>query len=394
MSPASLPAAATLGPLTVVEVTDLADLEAYRTAWDELFPATPRASFFHTFDWLAAQWRHTAGPNRKFRVLVVRSADAVVGIVPLCVQVEQFRMGRVRVLTYPLADWGMWYGPIGPHGAATLRAALEHIHATRRDWDLLELRWHDAEPIDHLEAARALRACGMPARTSPYQTNSLIEIPASWDDYLARCSSKWRHELRRQLRVLDDLGSVEFIRHRPAGAAHGDTDPRWDLFDACREVAAASWQGSSANGNTISHSEVCDFLRECHAAAARRGMLDVALLKVNGRPAAFAYNYIYDGFITGLRIGYDAGVSIRGLGRGLLAMLIRDGCERSDRAIDMGAGDYDFKRRFRTAVETNYRVTHYPPLAVRSLGVRLTRWLKTQPLISGKQAAATEAASL
>ncbi|MBX3426520.1 MAG: GNAT family N-acetyltransferase [Pirellulales bacterium] len=376
----------------VVEITDLAELDHYRMAWNALLPATPRASFFHTFDWFAAQWRHAAGPDRRFRVLAIRSAGSIVGIVPLCVQTERYRLGRVRVLTYPLADWGMWYGPIGPNQAASMRLAMQHVRNAPRDWDLLELRWLDAAPCDRSGAVASLLAVGMPARMSRYQSTSVVEFKPSWDEYLAGRSSKWRHELRRQLRVVDELGDVEFVRHRPAGAVRGDADPRWDLFDDCQRVAAASWQGRSNSGNTISHGDVREFLRESHAAAARLGMLDVALLKVDGVPAAFAYNYFYDGHVVGLRIGYDKSVSDRGLGRALLAHVIRDSCRRGDKEIDMGPGDYDFKRRFRTRVETSARVVHYPPLAMRSLGVRLTRWLKTQPFVQdgGKQPAVGE----
>ncbi|MCA9234934.1 MAG: GNAT family N-acetyltransferase [Planctomycetales bacterium] len=362
----------------VVEINDLDALQHYRLAWNALLPGTPRASFFHTYDWLVTQWKHCAGPDRRYRILIVRAAGEVIGILPLCVQREPYHVARVRVLTYPMADWGAWYGPIGPNQAATMRVAARHLAETPRDWDLLELRWVDADPVDRTASAAALRAAGLPARLSPYEFTSVVGLSATWAEYLAGRDRRWRHEVRRQLRVVEGLGDVEFVRHRPASAACGDGQPRWDLFDECRQVAAASWQGRSTTGNTMTHDSVRDFLADCHESAARLGMVDMAVLRVNGRPAAFAYNYHYDGVVTGLRTGYDRTVSVRGLGRALVANVIRDSCDRGDRAIDLGVGDYDFKRRFRTHVEYNSRVTHYPPLALRSQGVRLTRWLKSQ----------------
>ena len=42
-------------------------------------------------------------------------------------------VGPLRVLGYPLAGWGSFYGPIGPNPADTLKAGLRHIHETQRE---------------------------------------------------------------------------------------------------------------------------------------------------------------------------------------------------------------------------------------------------------------------
>jgi hypothetical protein len=36
----------------VIEVNDIEELSQYRLLWNSLFPGTPNATFFHTFDWL------------------------------------------------------------------------------------------------------------------------------------------------------------------------------------------------------------------------------------------------------------------------------------------------------------------------------------------------------
>jgi len=359
----------------VVEIHDPEQLEQYRLMWNSLLPRTPRASFFHTFDWFRLYWKHF-GQQQNMRVLVVRALGAPIGIVPLCVHRRRYRVGNVRVLSYPLDDWGMWYGPIGPHQSASMFMALKHLRETPRDWDLLDLRWTPAEHTDHNATGRALRATGWRPHKSAYQQASIVRMDHDWDHYLASKSSKWRTELRRQLRVVERAGDVEFVRYRPAGVCQGDGDPRWDLFDACRELAAVSWQGQSTTGNTLSHEPYDRFLRDCHQASAKLGMLDVSLLKLDGRPVAFAYNYHYDGNVYGLRMGYDPRLSNHGLGKALLARTLQDSFARGDRQYDLGVGEYEFKRRFRTDVETSYRYTCYPRLALRSQSVRFSQWLK------------------
>ncbi len=360
----------------IVEINDLDELESYRLSWNSLLPQTPRASFFHTFDWLAAYWKHF-GDERRMRVLVIRAFGMPIGIVPLCVQRERYHVGNVRVLTYPLSDWGLWYGPIGPNQSASMFMALRHIRDTPRDWDLVDLRWVPAQRSDRSVTGRALRAAGWNPRQSVYQQTSSIQMTDhTWETYFASRSKKWRHETRRQFRALERTGEVSFHRHRPASLAHGDGDPRWDLFEDCLTVSRNSWQAQSHSGNTLCHEHVEAFIRDSHALAAKLGMLDVALLRIDGRPAAFQYNYAYDGVISGLRMGYDKQFTRQGAGNVVLNCTLEDSFRRGDRTFELGPGDLPFKRRLRTDVETSYRFTCYPWLAWRAQGVRLTRWLK------------------
>ena len=360
----------------VVEINDPDELEQYQLVWNSLLPKTPRASFFHTYDWLQLYWKHF-GHDKQLRVLVVRSDGTPFGIVPLCINRERYQVGDVRVLTYPLSDWGMWYGPIGPDQSACMFMALKHLSQTSRDWDMIDLRWSAAGPHDRNATGRAIRAVGWQPRKIAYQSNSVIRFAGTdYESYLASLNKKWRHEIRRQTRVLERAGKVTFHRHRPAGKGWGDGQPRWDLFDDCMQISQQSWQSKSTTGNTLCHPHVRGFLHDCHATAARIGMLDMAVLKIDGRPAAYQYNYHRHGRVFGLRMGYDPAFSQQGVGKILMNRLIEDSFERNDQTLDLGIGDFAFKRRFRTEVETSYRYACYPWRSWRSQGVRFSRWMK------------------
>src|SRR6476660_5300276 len=95
----------------VIEINSLDALTGYRLAWKSLLGVTRQATYFQSLDWLGTWWRYSGGDQRLL-VLVVRSADETLGILPLAIHKEQTRLGSLRVLTYPLADWGTLYGPI------------------------------------------------------------------------------------------------------------------------------------------------------------------------------------------------------------------------------------------------------------------------------------------
>ena len=375
----------------VIEIGSLEELYSYRLVWDSLLPKTPRASFFHTFDWFATYWKHF-GDERRMRVLVMRSGGTPIGIVPLCVQRERYHIGEVRVLTYPLSDWGFWYSPIGPNQSASMFMALRHIRDTPRDWDMVDLRWIPAEDSNSSNATRAFRAAGWNPQKSLYQESSVVRLTEhDWESYFASRSKKWRSETRRQLRALQRDHQLEFQRYRPEGAAEGDDNPRWGLFEDCLAISRNSWQAESKTGNTLCHEHVEPFLRDCHAVAAKLGMLDVGLLRIDGRPAAFQYNYCYQGNVYGLRMGYDRNYSQQGLGNVVLNYTLEDSFVRGDRQLELGVGDYPFKQRLRTNVHSSYRLTCYPSLAWKAQGVRLTRWIKGRRTSADELAKSTSA---
>ena len=367
-----------MGSTRVIEVYEFNDLERLRDLrleWGRLLDQTPAPSFFQTLDWLDVYWRHF-GEGQRLRVLVVSSSGSTLGILPLAVRRERTRVGTVRVLTYPLHDWGSFYGPIGPEPGLTLGVGLEYLARSPRDWDVLELRWVDRLGMDLGETRQAMRLAGLQAYETVWDRTAVVDLTGTWDEYLASRPAKWRNNFRRQERKVCGQGQVSHLRYRPLGEAEGDADPRWDLYDACEELARRSWQGTSTSGTTLSHESIRPYLRDAHAAAVRVGSLDLNLLLLDGCPLAFAYNYQWRGRVYGVRAGYDATLSREGAGGLLLAWAIRDSFQRGDRLYDLGVGYLRGKRFLATRIVPIYRYSHFHPKAVRAQLLRLKRWVQ------------------
>ncbi len=358
----------------VEEINELDQLAGRRLLWNALLPQTRGATFFHSLDWLEVYWRHF-GAGQRLRVLEVSADGRPLGILPLVVQSESTGVGRVRTLTYPLHDWGTFYGPIGPNPTATLLAGLRHIRRTPRDWDMLDLRWVDGDGCDRGRTERTMELAGLHPCKQARDVAPRIEIAGTWQEYWSGRDKKWRHNIERCGRRLAEQGEVTFQRYRPEGAGGGDGDPRWDLYDACVDIARRSWQSNAADGTTLSSAEVCQYLRDTHAAAARAGSVDVNLLLLGNRPVAYVYNYVYQGCIYGLRKGFDPEFSAFRPGLVLERMMVEDGFVRGDHDYDLGVGSLAIKQPWQTAVCTSYRFTHFPTAISRVQLLRLKRWL-------------------
>jgi CelD/BcsL family acetyltransferase involved in cellulose biosynthesis len=357
----------------VLEINEIGQLNAYRQEWGRLLAETPAASFFQSLEWLESYWRHF-GAGQKLRVLIVREGDRPVGILPLVVRAEASKVGRMRVLTYPLHDWGSFYGPIGSNAEMVLAAGFEHVRGTPRDWDIFELRWQGAIGSDPQQTQRAMLAAGFQAYPTVWDRTAIVELSGTWDAYWAGRKGAWLRRFRHGERKLAEQGEISCVRYRPAGAQQNDGSPRWDLYDACEEIARQSWQGAAANGTTLSHEAVRGFLRDAHAAAAAAGAVDLNLLLLDAEPVAFVYGYHRNGYVYGLRRGYDGRRSREGAGNVLLAYALHDGFARGDRIYDMGVGSLPSKRHFQTRLAPILRFSHYPPLALRTQLLRAKRW--------------------
>lgn len=357
--------------LHVVEVDNLEQLARYRLLWRSLFGQMSRPSFFQSYQWLETYWWYF-GDSQQLRVLVVYSGDEAVGILPLVVRTETTRLGSVRVLTYPLHDWGSCYGPIGPNPAATLYGAMRYLRDRQRDWDMLDLRWIDPA-ADRGRTANAMRMNAFAPVQQPWMQGAVIDTSEGWESYWAARSPKLRENLRRCRRKLERLGCLEYERYRPDVVADDVVAPRWDLFEACIEVAAQSRQAENDEHLVMSHPRIAEFLADVHEIAYREGCLDVNLLRLDGRPIAFAYNYCFAGEVFGLRTGFDRQLAAFGPGSVLRQMMVEDSFRRGDRRIDLGMGYLESKTPWQTQTVASYRCTHFAP-TVRGRLLRVKRW--------------------
>ena len=367
---------------TVSEINDPAELAALSPVWSELWERTPGASFFHSLTWLQIYWKHF-GAGKRLRVLIVHDRGQVIGILPLVVATAR-RSEPFRALMYPLADWGNFYGPIGPAPQATLVAGLDHVRRTPRDWHFIDLASVDAL-ADKGHTKLALDSAGFVATCETPGISAVVDLAAhgSWEAYLATRSGRLRALLRRREKQLAKHGAVTYVRHRATESEGLHADPRWDLYDACENISRVSWQAKVRYGKAMVKATDRSFYRDCHVAAVRAGAADLNLLSVDGRPAAFLYCYHTRSCVTGLNFAYDPAFASEGVGTIVLARTLADSFARGDHTVDLGPNSTDrYKRRWLTDERPIYCYTHFPRGSAAARLVRakraMVRWWRTR----------------
>lgn len=352
--------------LDVLEVRRLDKLPQLKSDWRRLLAQTPDADYFQTPDWLETYWRCSGG-SQDLRVLAVLDGEEIVGVVPFVIRSERTRIGPVRVLTYPLDDWGSFYGPVGPDRDRLLGAAMNHLKSTPRDWDVIDLRWVNASGDSADWLTGAMKSVGMATYRRPRTVIPIAQLDAGWRGYWSSRSKGTRSNLERYERKVEKLGRVEHLRLRPSLPEASAADPRWDLYDECERLAELSWQGNSTTGTTLSHTGIRDFLRAQHLTAVAAGGVDLNLLRVNGRDVAFQYNYHFGGRVSNLRHGFDPELAKLGVGKVLMLKVLRDSCGRGDAVYDFLPRHVEAKRRLATDILECHSYFHCPPRLSRTL---------------------------
>ena len=279
------------------------------------------------------------------------------------------------MLTYPLEDWGSFYGPIGPHPTATLIAGLGHVRRTEADWDLIDLRWIDG----HQACDRTLRAMeirGFSASTAVWAKSAQVEL----DGELGRLLGQPQAHLAEKCSLCREAAGGPWRRRvlalPAARAAWGDGDPCWPLYEACESLATRSWQGSSTTGTTLSHEAVQAVSAQAHARGSpcRSGRRQLAFGR---RRAGGVCLLLSDAPAMSTACGWAsmASKTHEGAGTVLLARLIEDSFQRGDRIVDLGSEYLDCKRHWQTRLEPSYHVTHFRSSGPKAQALRLKRWL-------------------
>ena len=249
-----------------------------RHLWHSLWSRTPRASFRQTPEYLEAA---QSSRYDRWRFLIVSAWQRPIGIVPLRERTVRRAFRSLRVLS--MADCP---GPVGPHPAITLAAAVRYLEEQDDSWDMLEFSEVVATGDEPTCLPRALNSHRITFQSSPGELLGL-ELPATfgqfWADRDAAARQRWRDLEARRSRYRDE----QFIRFRPGGAFHGDTDREWEFLDQLKVIVRAQ----DGTPHAARSRELFDRLRDTHAQAVDAASADVVLWLQGSKPAAFAYNF-------------------------------------------------------------------------------------------------------
>ena len=173
----------------------------FDTTADRHPPAAPRVGPFAGRHFLSTVWRHTAESGQIPCVLADDEGEVVL--------VE----GADRLELLGHEDMIDYRSPVGE----TMELLADHFGqlapGRRFRFDSLPARAADVFTM-------ALDRAGVPYRLAPHTSTAVLDLPSSFDDYLAVIGKKERHETRRKRRRFEAaLGAPRMVTFLEAGPA-------------------------------------------------------------------------------------------------------------------------------------------------------------------------------
>lgn len=309
---------------------------ALKAEWNSLLKRSVSNTLFLTWEWQTVWWEYL-GEGDLF-VIAGRAEDgALVGVTAFYRTVapdgarELSFVGCVEVSDY--LDF-----IVAPEYVEEFcRAVISWLSGPEAPaWDRLNLcNIAEASPT-YNRLAELARAQGYEATIAVEDVCPIIDLPSTWDEYLARLGKKERHEIRRKIRKAEREAHVD-----------------WYIVDGSSNLAAelddflVLHGRSGAEKLKFMHERMRAFFHVLARTLADQGWLQLAFIRFNGYKVASMLNFVYEDTVLVYNSGFDP-EAFPSLSPGivLLAYCIRHAIEHHRKTFDFLQGDEDYKYRF------------------------------------------------
>jgi CelD/BcsL family acetyltransferase involved in cellulose biosynthesis len=203
-----------------------------------------------------------------------------------------------------------------------LDTALRHAHGGR--WDRLEFS-NVREPSRTTSLLRSLATPGRTLIEENGERSPYVEITTSWDEFLKTRTKKFRANVIRAVRRMQEEG--ESAMEWYVGPSNTEA-----LLSHILAIEQRSWKAGAGIGIHQSAVET-HYHRELLASLAAMNALFANVLMIQGTPSAYVLGCRFEGWVGQLKTSFDAKLADAG------ARVIDASAKR---AIDEGARIYDF----------------------------------------------------
>jgi len=330
-------------PLDVQKVADRAALTAMEGEWDALVSATS-AEPFYRHEYIRC-FLDNFLPKAPLEVRVVRDADGrLTAVLPLAAERAAICGIHVCQWTSPTNVHSFRFDLVADNGEDAAPAILRHL-AADRGWDVVKIT-DVPEGGQAWALYRAAQESGFPVGAWEAQRSPYIALPATYEELARGLRSKFKANLRRRRKRLEEKGAVTV--ERVAGAA---LLPRH--LDECLDLERRGWKGQG--GSAVSQSAAAHgFYSELFHREAFRDRLSIFFLRLDGRPIAFHYGLTCRGVYSLLLTSYDESFKEQSPGHLLMEDLLQDCVARGLRELDFLGCDLPWKLEWTSTARTHY----------------------------------------
>ena len=303
-----------------------------RRDWSDLVRADPSGTLFHTPDFLKLYWEEF-GEEPEHLLLAFGEDDSGAQVSAAAFELigDTLRfLGGTEVTDY--------MGPVGvPEAVAGSAHALWAGLLARDEWREADLRGlaEDSPWLAELREAAVGHGLTVEETEDQNAVAPILDLPTTWDEYLAQIPSKLRHEVRRKAKKLE----AETGPFRIETATDETLLPLLDRFVELHRMSEGPKGVFMVPGMEI-------FFRRLGHTFCERGVFRLTFIRVRDELAAGTIGFSFEGTYSLYNSAFDRRWQQLAPGMVLVAEDIREAIEEHCSVFDFLKGDYAYKYRF------------------------------------------------
>ncbi len=349
----------------VEEVTDRVAFMALESEWNALVEGSSNELFYrHEF---IRVWVDNFAPGAKLRILTLRDqAGRLSAALPLMLERTSLHGIPVRQLSGTANPHSCRFDVIAKEPETAAEAFLAHLRADK-GWDVLRLT-DVPEGGAGWTLLEAAKGAGLATGTWESLQSPYVPLPATHEAYLGTLQSKFKANVRRRRRKLEEKGKVTFEK------VEGGLELEARLEEGFL-LEQSGWKGERGTA-MAQDSATRGFYTELARDAAYRGRLSLYYLRLDGRAVAFQYGLTYGGRYFLLKPGYDEELKECSPGQLLMDEVLADCIQQGLREFDFLGPDMVWKRDWTDKVRRHTWLYLFNESAFgRALCAAKFRWL-------------------
>ena len=356
-------------PLTIRTVTSLDEFKGLAQDWEQLLRTVPGHSLFLTWEWLYIWTKHYLGDSRLRILLMLDDQERLVGIAPFYLRTTRAQgLIPLRELRFLGSEtvYSSYLDVIA--NEKQKRVVLQGLYrylfnGTQGDWDILTFPEVPAESSTIDIWSDLFDEAGKVGEIVSTTCCPVIRLPGDVETYRAGLGRSRRYTLQRKMKCLQGAGRIEYSRAtKPAevGAA----------LDSLIALHQQRWSTGSHAG-VFASERTKRFHREIVQALSERGLVSIDLLKLDDRPLAAIYGFIYQGIYYFYLPGFDPAVlSKASPGLLLLSHRIEQAICDGEHTVDLLQGPQQYKLEWSNDLRRSMTLRYYNR-HTRALGLKL-----------------------
>ena len=317
---------AILRPARMTYAFTVESLDGVASSWDKWRHCLKWGSIFVLPAWLKVWWQAFGG-EAALHLRMLREGDKIIGFAPLQVKEKTASfIGSADVCDY--LDFAITPG----RERDFFKILLDDLKEKGvKKLDLRALR-PDSTVLTQLVGIARHR--GHEVVCQPEDVSLELDLPATWNDYLAVLKTEQRHEVRRKLRRLREAAQVEYYCVDACGEASHYLDAFLKLFSLSRADKAG-----------FMNPKMESFFRSLTKTMAEIGLLRLGILQISKMPAAMTLGFDYNGTYYLYNSAYDPQFGHLSVGLLCKVLCLKDSIERGGKKWDFLKGGESYKYR-------------------------------------------------